>query len=343
MNTLSFTRLGLSAPLLSVLEKRFIAFDTETTGLDSYYDRIIEVGAVLFQNGVPVRQYSSLIHSVNRVPYEARMVNHITDQMVRNAPAPEKVYPELLEFFGDAMTGDTVLVGHNATFDMKFLASQFSRMGISADIVYADTCSLSRVALPKLYSHSQDMVAHAFGIQNRQSHRAVTDAEVCGRIMGRMIPLLRHSEKVLKETERRREKREKYEPCEAEKAVCRVLSGEAAEPLYFKKAGKLVHVYAEKPLFSLCVSGKRPYLVAGRAYLDRLLQEDGVLAGAEIGVCTATEEKLYTDAVRVFSKAETTAAALAVLQQMSGEREAGLTAPERWKLRHELELYWSHD
>ncbi len=341
---LSFTKLGLSAPLLSVLEKRFIAFDTETTGLNNYYDRIIEVGAVLFEDGKPVRQYGSLIHSVNYVPYEAKMVNHITDQMVRSAPEPDKVYEELCAFFGNALNGDTVLVGHNATFDMGFLNAQFARMGINADIVYADTCSLSRIALPRLYSHRQDMVANAFGIQNRQSHRAVTDAEVCGQIMTKMIPLLRKNEKVMKETEKRQEKQAKFEPCEEEKVICRTLSGETSGTLYFQKAGKLIHVRTEQPLFSLCLSGKRPYLVASRSNLERLLQEGEFLAGSKIQSGSAAEEKLYTDAVRVFSDVETSAAARAVLQLMMEDRTVGsLNAKERWKLRRELELCWIPD
>ena len=343
MSILSFNKLGLSAPLLSVLEKRFIAFDTETTGLDSYYDRIIEVGAVLFENGKPVREYGSLVHSVSCVPYEARMVNHISDQMVRSAPEPEKVYAELCAFFGDALTGDTVLVGHNATFDMGFLNAEFARLGISADIVYADTCSLSRVALPHLSSHRQDDVARAFRIQNRQSHRAVTDAEVCGQIMVEMIPLLRKSEKVEKETQRRLEKQAKYEPCEEEKEICRTLSAGLSGPLYFQKAGKLVHVRTEKPLFSLCLTGKHPYVVGSRASLEQIRLEAETLAGAEIRAGSAAEEKLYTDAVRLLSEGETASAALMLVQMLADGADAGLDAQERWKLRRELELCWTPD
>lgn len=337
--TCAYTKLKLNQTLLKVLEKRFIAFDTETTGLDPYRDRVIEVGAVLFENGVPVKQYGSLIHSVNHVPYDAQAVNHISDAMVRAAPSVEEVYPALLEFFGDALRGDTIVVGHNATFDMKFLAAELNRIGCSADILYADTCSLSRRALPDLWSHTQDMVAREFGVYNPQAHRAVSDAETCGKIMVKMIPILREDERVKAETEKREIRKAGYVPEECDRDFCVSLLDTLNEPeaLSFRKQGKLVHVRARGPLFSWNFSGKHPYLLMEEAWANRVSDE-----ASEVKEASSAEQKYYVHACRLIAEAEVLREYSKRLAQMilEEDRNREMSAQERWEEMLEDELFW---
>ena len=335
----AYTKLKLNQTLLKVLEKRFIAFDTETTGLNPPWDRIIEVGAVLFENGVPVKQYGSLIHSVNHVPYEAQAVNHISNAMVQSAPSAEEVYPALLEFLGDAVLGDTILVGHNATFDMKFLASELNRIGGSADLLYADTCSLSRRALPDLFSHTQDMVARHFGVYNRQAHRAVTDAETCGKIMVKMIPLLWEDEKLKAENEKRKIKKEGYVPGEYDRKFCAFLLDLVSEPqaLSFRRQGKLVHARGRGPLFSWNFSGKHPYLVVEESFAKQLDDKE-----LEVREACGTEQKFYENACRVIAELEVLQDYVRQLIQLAMEedRKRALSAYERWEALREEELFW---
>ena len=370
MSFVNYTKLRPSGTLIRSLRKRFIAFDTETTGLDTTWNRIIEVGAVLFENGEPVRSYGSLIHSTDYVPYEARMVNHISNEMVRSAPLPEKVYPELMEFLGDALRGDTILVGHNATFDMKFLAAELRRMGESADIIYADTCAISRRVLPKLNSHSQDVVAWKLGVNNRQAHRAESDAETCGKIMVKMLPMLEANEKLAEEQRKREEKRIKNEPGALEKEVCSGLmesmreKGLPVDGLYLRQQGKLVRVYGEEPLVSLNVQRKQSFLVI-RGNMLAWLRKDNELnekknmndldvsndlsEKMELKPGTAGEMKLYEGAVRVTAppteggRQEILKLAEGLLTRYLEERDkgrAGLDAARKWELMRERELYW---
>ena len=334
-----YTKLKLNQTLLNALEKRFIAFDTETTGPDAYWNRIIEVGAVLFENGEPVKQYGSLIHSVDYVPYDAQAVNHITNAMVRSAPSVEEVYPALLDFFGDAVGGDTIIVGHNATFDMKFLAAELWRFGASADILYADTCAMSRRAFPELYSHTQDSVAGKLNVRNRQAHRAVSDAETCGKILVKMIPILREDEKVKEETEKREKKKAGYVPEEADRKLCVSLleSVPEAEALSFRKQGKLVHVKGIGPLFSWNFCGRHPYLVVEQAWLERLDVKE-----LEVKEASGTEVKLYENACRVSGAREILQEYAKALLRMTMEedRKKSLSAPDRWAWMREDELFW---
>lgn len=79
------------------LKKRYIAFDVETTGLSPMNDKIIEVAAVLFENGEIIKGYSSLVNPEVFIPYSATAINHITNEMVKDAPKECIVYAELVE------------------------------------------------------------------------------------------------------------------------------------------------------------------------------------------------------------------------------------------------------
>ena len=83
----------------------------ETTGLSPLNDRIIEVGAVLFENGEIIKRYSTLVNPEVFVPYSATVVNHITNEMVQNAPKEKVVYAELIDFLGDALNQQTAISG----------------------------------------------------------------------------------------------------------------------------------------------------------------------------------------------------------------------------------------
>ena len=348
---MQYTKLKLSQSLLKELKRRFIAFDTETTGLDSWYDRIIEVGAVLFEDGKPVSSFGSLMKSVTYVPYAAQSVNHITNKMVRSAPSPEKVYAQLVSFLGDALDGRTVIVGHNAAFDMKFLSAEFARFGYTADILYADTCSLAKPALPNLSNYTQDNVACQLGVRNQQSHRAETDALTCGSIMVELLPLLEESEKITAEAERRAAKKEKAEPDEKGKELCKQLMEESKERnlldtcLCFQKAGKLLHVKCVDPLFSVNAGGRHPYVVVEKRHLSRLV-EGGILpADLDVQPCSAGEAKLYEDSVRVWVAGEMepwVRELLAIsLEEKRFRQEAILRdAARRWEIMREMELCW---
>lgn len=164
----------------------YIAFDIETTGLNRTNDRIIEIGAVLYQNGQISNKYGTLIHSVNHIPQSASRVNHITDEMLLNAPSEEQAYLEIIDFMKNAISGDVPLVAHNASFDISFLKNTLERLGYNGNLKYIDTLTLSKKKLD-LCNYKQQTVADFFGIDNKNAHRALDDAETCGMIFAKLL------------------------------------------------------------------------------------------------------------------------------------------------------------
>ena len=172
------------------LSKRYIAFDTETTGFSAYNDRIIELGAVIFEDGKAVKSFGSLVNAGKRVPASATRVNNITNYMLADSPKEDVVYPEFVEFLGDAITGDTIICAHNASFDMRFLSATFERLGIDANIKFVDTLALCKKYVTGTCDHKQPTMAQHFNISQQDAHRAESDALVCGGIMAELLKLM---------------------------------------------------------------------------------------------------------------------------------------------------------
>ncbi len=165
----------------------FIAFDVETTGLSPTSDRIIEIGAVIFLNGAVHKVFSSLINPGVPISHSASDVNHITNTMLATAPSEKEIYPQLIDFLGNALCGKIIMCAHNAKFDFDFLCNTLSRLGFNADIEYVDTLSLSRKYLHGLDNYKQNTIEDYFGLVNCLSHRAASDAENCGYILLRLL------------------------------------------------------------------------------------------------------------------------------------------------------------
>ena len=153
----------------------YVLFDLETTGTSSNYDEVIEISAVKVQSGVIVDEFSQLVNPGRSIPYAASMVNHITDDMVAEAPE----FEEILQVFMD-FVGDSILVGHNInSFDMKFLYRDSERyFGQTVTNDYIDTLKLARLCLPDLGHHRLSDLAQYYGISTEGAHRALNDCRM---------------------------------------------------------------------------------------------------------------------------------------------------------------------
>ena len=129
----------------------FVVFDTETTGFTPSKDRIVELGAVMFYSGYPIERFSTLINPECPIPSAATEVNHITDDMVMNAPTISMVLPAF-----EAFVGGYPLVAHNLEFDLKMLFYSGSII-FETNRKYYDTLALARQLLKrhrKIYHHN---------------------------------------------------------------------------------------------------------------------------------------------------------------------------------------------
>lgn len=155
----------------------FIAFDTETTGLYPVVDRLVEIGAARFsQDGEEIAVFEQLIDPETGIPPEAQQVNHITDSMVAGMPRIDTVLPRFLDFIGSA---DSVLIAHNAPFDVGFIGVDLMRLGLGfpQNAVF-DTRLLAQAVIPGLATYSLEKLGTLLGVIDGQEHRALADARI---------------------------------------------------------------------------------------------------------------------------------------------------------------------
>lgn len=164
----------------------FIAFDLETTGIQAGVDRIVEIGAVRFQDGEVVEQYNELVDPLCEIPAEAIEVHKITNEEVKGKPTVK----DLMAPFS-AFCGDLPLVAHNGRFDFKFLEAAIKREKTKAPGgVLIDTFALSKVVFPGMINYRLETLTKHFGFPNTVFHRAYEDAEYCGKVFVKILETL---------------------------------------------------------------------------------------------------------------------------------------------------------
>lgn len=178
----------LSQNIVRQMNSRFIAIDFETSGLSPQFDRIIEIGAVIYENDKVTSQFETLVNPGFPISRKISELNHITNDMLRSAPDERIAVGKFVTFLGEAIKGKCVLCAHNAIFDAGFLAEALRRNGYNASLQFVDTLSISRSTIPGLQNYKLGTVAEYFGIVNNTSHNALSDAKVCGAIMSYLLP-----------------------------------------------------------------------------------------------------------------------------------------------------------
>ena len=160
----------LGTPLCDVT---FCVVDLETTGGDCGSDLITEIGVVKVRGGETLGTFQTLVNPGRAIPAMITVLTGITESMVHTAPRIETVLPAFLEF-----CGDTVLVAHNARFDIGFLNASLTRSGrprLHNTVV--DTLALARrLVRDDVRDCRLDTLARRFGLHHRPTHRALDDA-----------------------------------------------------------------------------------------------------------------------------------------------------------------------
>lgn len=169
-------------------ELAYTVFDTETTGLNpTGGDEIIQIGATRIVNGKLLRHesYDQFVDPQRLIPEAGIPIHGITQDMVKGKPTIAQVLPVFHTY-----ARDTVLVGHNAAFDMRFLQLKEASTGIVFDQPVLDTLLLSAVVHPSQASHRLEAIAERFNITVTGRHNALGDAVVTAEVFLRLIPLL---------------------------------------------------------------------------------------------------------------------------------------------------------
>ena len=169
-------------------ELAYTVFDTETTGLNpAEGDEIIQIGAVRIVNGKVLRQefFDQLVDPKRVIPAASIPIHGITPEIVKGQPTIETVLPTFHGF-----CEDTVLVAHNAAFDMRCLQLKEKLTGVRFDHPVLDTLLLSALVHENQDSHRLEAIAERFGLTIIGRHTAIGDAMVTAEILVKLIPLL---------------------------------------------------------------------------------------------------------------------------------------------------------
>lgn len=152
---------------------RFTAIDIETTGLGPEKARIIEIGAVKYENGERGETFSTLVHpQITKLPARITELTGITEEMLADAPEEAEAMEGLLCF----LEGEDVLLGHNIPFDYSFLKVAAGRLGRGFEYGGIDTLLLARLCRPELPSKTLTAMCEEYAITTECAHRAYEDA-----------------------------------------------------------------------------------------------------------------------------------------------------------------------
>ncbi len=179
-------------PLTAPLDRPLAVVDLETTGGSPGFDRVIEIGVLLIDEGRISQRWQQLVDPGFALPYGIEQLTGIRTADLRGAPAFAAIAEEL-----QALLKDRLFVAHNARFDYGFLKAEFARLGQHFDPDRLCTVRWSRQLYPDVRGHGLDAVCTRFGIDNVARHRALGDAEATWQFLAltcaTIAPTLRHS------------------------------------------------------------------------------------------------------------------------------------------------------
>ena len=164
----------------------YVVFDVETTGLSAVYDTIIEIAGVKIHRGEIIDRFESFANPHHPLSQTTIDLTGITDDMVKDA---REIGDVLKDFH--AWAGDSILVAHNASFDIGFLNQGYKRINydkISQPVI--DTLELARFLFPELRNHRLNTLCKHLNIELTQHHRAIYDAEATGYLLWNFVEKL---------------------------------------------------------------------------------------------------------------------------------------------------------
>ncbi|MEC5422658.1 PolC-type DNA polymerase III [Virgibacillus sp. C22-A2] len=168
----------------------YVVFDVETTGLSAVYDTIIELAGVKIHEGEIIDRFESFANPHHPLAQITTDLTGITDDMVKDAPEIADVLKDFHQWIGDS-----ILVAHNASFDMGFINQGFKKIDYEkATNPVIDTLELARFLYPELKNHRLNTLCKHLDIELTQHHRAIYDAEATGYLFWKLAKGLLNKE-----------------------------------------------------------------------------------------------------------------------------------------------------
>ena len=164
----------------------YCVLDLETTGISFRTEKITEVGIMKIRNGELLDSFSCFVNPEKPIPQKVVEVTNITDDMVKDADTIDKVLPKVIEFIGDS-----VLVAHNADFDIGFLKYNATALGLKLNNTYIDTLKLAKELFPQYKKYKLGIIAENLGIKVDVAHRALDDVDTTVKVFNIMLDMLK--------------------------------------------------------------------------------------------------------------------------------------------------------
>ena len=168
------------------IDTTYCVLDLETTGLSAKTEKITEIGIMKIKDGEVLEEFCEFVNPEKHIPERVQEITKITDDMVKDAPTIEEMFPKVLEFIKG-----TVLVAHNATFDIGFLKTIAKDLGYEFDYTYVDTLPLARKLYPELKKHKLGKIAEHLKIKVEVAHRALDDVDTTVKVLREMMKTLK--------------------------------------------------------------------------------------------------------------------------------------------------------
>ena len=168
------------------IDTTYCVLDLETTGFSPVTEKITEIGIMKVQDGKVIDKFSTFVNPQKPIPARVIEVTKITDDMVRDAETIDKVFPKMLEFIEGS-----VLVAHNAEFDINFLKHNARVLGHDFDFTYVDTLPLAQDIFPEYKSYKLGRIAKNLGIKVEVAHRALDDVDTTVKVFNIMLETLK--------------------------------------------------------------------------------------------------------------------------------------------------------
>jgi DNA polymerase III subunit alpha, Gram-positive type len=168
------------------IDTTYCVLDLETTGFSPVTEKITEIGIMKLQDGKVIDTFSCFVNPQKPIPAKVVEVTNITDDMVKDAETIEQVFPKMLEFIKDS-----VMVAHNASFDVGFLKHNARILGYDFDFTYVDTLSLAQEVFPDFKTYKLGRIAKNLGIKVEVAHRALDDVDTTVKVFKIMLEKLK--------------------------------------------------------------------------------------------------------------------------------------------------------
>lgn len=175
------------SPKRSLTDSSYVVLDLETTGAKAPPCRITEIGAFKVRNGEIVDEFHSLVNPKTPIPEFISQLTGITDAMVKDAPSFSDLLLRFLDF-----VDDSVVVAHNAQFDLRFINHEIGLMEPDHKLGNPHLCTvqISRNLVSGVENHRLNTLARHFGVPLVNHHRAKDDAFATAKIFVSLLDML---------------------------------------------------------------------------------------------------------------------------------------------------------